>query len=288
MTEPIQLSLWEEESPRDPVASRPFLKWAGGKTRVVPRIRSYLPAGSRLIEPFAGSAALWLATNYPSALLADINADLITLYQTLQREGPSFITYCQTFFTPALNTPDAYYAARNRFNTTTDPSEKAALFLYLNRHGYNGLCRYNGKGTFNVPFGRYRQPYFPAREMHHFWDKSRTVTFQVGDFRTILAQAHAGDVVYCDPPYVPLSPTANFTDYTQEGFTQADQEELAEWARQLAQRGIPVLISNHATAFTQALYHDAHQIIFPVSRSISCHGSTRAPVNELLAVYGIA
>ncbi|WP_081700443.1 Dam family site-specific DNA-(adenine-N6)-methyltransferase [Sulfobacillus thermosulfidooxidans] len=266
--------------------SRPFLKWAGGKARLTPIIRTQLPAGRRLIEPFAGSAAVWLATDYPSAIVADINEDLIHLYQTLQVEGPSFIDYCRTFFTPEMNTAEAYYACRERFNTTKDQREKSALFLYLNRHGYNGLCRYNAAGRFNVPFGRYRRPYFPATEMHRFWEKSRTATFVVGDFRTILAQAQFGDVVYCDPPYVPLSSTANFTDYAGEGFGEVEHEALAWWARHLADQGIPVVISNHATPWTRELYKTATQLIVSVPRFISCDGKRRESVDEVLALFG--
>lgn len=266
--------------------SRPFLKWAGGKARLAPMIRAQLPRGQRLIEPFAGSAAVWLATDYPKALIADINPDLIHLYQTLQNEGPDFITYCRTFFTPDTNRADTYYAYRDRFNTTREPREKAALFLYLNRHGYNGLCRYNASGRFNVPFGRYRRPYFPKAEMEAFWVKAHTATFVVSDFRQILAQAQLGDVVYCDPPYVPLSSTANFTDYAAGGFGPAEQEALADWAERLAGQGIPVVISNHDTPWTRELYRTASQITVSVPRFISCDGQRRESVDEVIAVFG--
>lgn len=264
---------------------RPFLKWAGGKARLAECIRAQLPPGRRLIEPFTGSAAVWLASSYPNALLADINPDLILLYRTLQREGIPFITYCQTFFTPETNTADVYYALRHRFNTTSDAREKAALFLYLNRHGYNGLCRYNASGQFNVPFGRYRRPYFPMAEIEAFWLKSRTAQFAVGDFRAVLAQAEPGDVVYCDPPYVPLSDTANFTDYSAQGFTQADQEDLASWAERLAKKGIPVIISNHLTPWTRQRYRAATQTVVSVPRFISCDGTRRQAVDEILALF---
>ncbi|PSR21927.1 MAG: DNA adenine methylase [Sulfobacillus acidophilus] len=265
--------------------SRPFLKWAGGKARLVPVIRTHLPPGRRLIEPFAGSAAVWLGTDYPTALIADANPDLIHLYQTLQTEGPDFIAYCRTFFTPDTNCADTYYAYRDRFNTTRDPREKAALFLYLNRHDYNGLCRYNASGRFNVPFGRYRRPYFPQAEMQAFWVKAHTTTFVVGDFRQILAQAQTGDVVYCDPPYVPLSSTAHFTDYAVGGFGPEDQEDLAARAEHLADQGIPVVISNHDTPWTQALYRRAARITVSVPRFISCDGQRRESVDEVLAVF---
>jgi DNA adenine methylase len=267
-------------------APRPFLKWAGGKLRIRDRICALLPPGSRLIEPFVGSAAVWLGTNFPSALLADKNADLINVYQVLQEEGPDFIEYCRQFFCPETNTRECYNELRDRFNHTTDRRERAALFIYLNRHGFNGLCRFNSLGMFNVPFGRYRRPYFPAAEMLAFFKKAQTATFMVADFRTVLKMARKGDVVYCDPPYVPLSSTANFTKYTGDGFSRKDQEDLLDWAERLARKGIPVIISNHATPWTRSRYSRAVIQEFLAPRVISCNGNSRGSVREILAVFG--
>ncbi|WP_020375822.1 Dam family site-specific DNA-(adenine-N6)-methyltransferase [Sulfobacillus thermosulfidooxidans] len=266
---------------------KPFLKWAGGKYRLLNRIRERLPRGTRLIEPFVGSAAVWLNTDYPHALLADNNRDLIQLYQTLQKYGAAFIEYCRSYFVPDNNVAERYYALRQRFNSTEDPWEKSALFLYLNRHGYNGLCRYNGAGAFNVPFGRYRQPYFPEEEMYYFAEKAKTAEFVWEDFRAVMSSAKAGDVIYCDPPYVPLSPTANFTGYSAGGFDWRDQKDLAMWAENLAKQGIPVLISNHATDFTEHIYVHRGALLdyFDVQRFISCDGNHRQVAHELLALF---
>ena len=133
---------------------KPFLKWAGGNYRLIDRIQSVLPAGNRLIEPFVGSGAVFLNTNYKSNLLTDSNPDLINLFKNLQNEGQNFINYCSSFFVPENNNELAFYQFREEFNTTTDIRKKSALFGYLNRHCFNGLCRYNSKGGFNVPFGR--------------------------------------------------------------------------------------------------------------------------------------
>jgi DNA adenine methylase len=271
----------------EPFTMRPFLKWAGGKYRLVERIRARLPQGTRLVEPFAGSAAVFLNTAYPSALIADANRDLINLYRVIQQEGMAFIEDCRPLFSPENNQAERYYAFRERFNTTRDEREKAALFLYLNRHGYNGLCRYNGAGHWNVPFGRYQRPYFPERELQAFWVEARRATFWHADFRAVLASCVAGDVVYCDPPYVPLSSTASFTDYAAGGFGAKDQLDLAHLARALGARGIPVLISNHETAFTLSLYHDAVVERFGVQRFISRDGARRQVAGELLAAFGI-
>ncbi len=265
---------------------RPFLKWAGGKTRIVERIRAVLPQGRRLVEPFVGSGALFLNVEFDAYLLADANRDLINCYQQLQRGGLRFIDACAAYFTPANNQPDAYYALRQRFNATVDREERAALFVYLNRHGYNGLCRYNSSGGFNVPFGRYTRPYFPRDEMIYFWQKAARCEFWVADFVTTLRATAVGDVVYCDPPYAPLSTTANFTSYSADGFDLAQQQQLAEEARRAAQRGVPVVISNHDIAFTREIYAAADRLVaFDVQRNISRDIANRTKAAELLAVY---
>ncbi len=267
---------------------KPFLKWAGNKYAIIERIKRLLPESPRLIEPFAGSAAVFLGTDYPSALLADSNADLIHLYQLLQKEGDAFIAYASELFTLENNREDNYYTLRSEFNSTDDICRKSALFLYLNRHGYNGLCRYNAKGGFNVPFGRYGKPYFPRKEMVEFSAKAKHAEFRVADFRSVMMEARAGDVVYCDPPYVPLSRTANFTSYGTGKFGEAEQAALAILAESLAARGVTVVISNHDTEFTVQAYRNAALKRFDVQRNISCNGQNRGKAKELLALFTAA
>lgn len=265
---------------------RPFLKWAGGKYRMVDKITAVLPKGQRLVEPFVGSGALFLNVEYPAYLLADNNEDLINLFQTVQEQGSEFIDYAATFFTPVTNEKEAYYELRTQFNAATDVTERSALFLYLNRHGFNGLCRYNSSGGFNVPFGRYKKPYFPYDELHHFYKKAQRAMFVCADFTAVMSTLTRGDVVYCDPPYVPLSQTSNFTSYSAEKYDLAQQKELARLAETLSQRGIPTIISNHNTPFTQHEYKKAAIKTFQVRRHISCKGNDRHKVGELLAVFG--
>ena len=265
---------------------RPFLKWAGNKFRILEHILPMLPEGKRLIEPFAGSAALFLNSDYEQYLLSDRNADLIDLYNILKQDGPAFIDYCAQYFVARNNQEKRYYRLREQFNACDDPHQRAALFIYLNRHGYNGLCRYNAGGGFNVPFGRYKRPYFPAREMLAFHQKAQRASFSVSDFEQAMQQARRGDVIYCDPPYVPLSTSANFTTYSAGGFNLADQQELAHLAESAARDGIPVLISNHNTAFTRKIYLDAHKTKrFKVQRYISCNGNKRNSAGEILALF---
>lgn len=265
---------------------RPFLKWAGNKFRILDHIQKHLPEGKRLVEPFVGSGAVFLNSNYDRYLLADSNIDLINLYNLLKKEGPEFIDYCQQLFTDDNNTAETYYQLRYEFNHTDDIERKAALFIYLNRHGYNGLCRYNSKGGFNVPFGRYKRPYFPAAEMLHFHHKAKRASFKHLDFEKVMTRTRSGDVIYCDPPYVPLSDSANFTSYSAGGFALEQQHRLAELADENLQRGIPVLISNHNTKFTRKIYKTASKKkVFDVRRFISCNGQKRHHAEEVLAVF---
>ena len=268
--------------------SKPFLKWPGGKYRLTNRIVKRLGQGKRLVEPFVGSGALFLNTDYQKYLLADTNQDLINLYRHLQSEGPVFVEYCKTFFTQKNNNEDKYYRFREEFNTSTESRLKSALFLYLNRHCYNGLCRYNSKGKFNTTFGRYSRPYFPQNEMLNFFHKAKNAEFICAGFSDTIHLVTKHDVVYCDPPYVPLSKTANFTDYSTGGFNWDDQIALADWASRLSAKGIQVVISNHNTPTARKLYLEAGATMekFRVRRTISCNTDKRNLVGELLAVFG--
>lgn len=278
-----------------------FLKWAGGKSRVLPKIQSVLPQGKRLIEPFVGSGVVFLNSDYPEFLLADSNADLINLFNQLIAEGEDFINYAKVLFTPENNTEESFYALRDKFNNTDDVREKSAIFIYLNRHCFNGLCRYNSKGGFNVPYGRYSKPGYPEAEMHGFLKKAAFAKFIHSDFVQIMEMAEVGDVVYCDPPYAPLKQISNFTSYAAGGFGLDEQEKLAEMARKLQSRGIPVIISNHNTEFTQTIYkgkkiplHESEDVDnyedlelhkFDVQRNIAADGANRNKAKELLAVF---
>ena len=264
---------------------KPFLKWAGNKYRIIEHIKKVLPKGKRLVEPFVGAAAVFLNTDYDSYLLTDNNADLIQLFQVLQREGPAFIEFARAFFTPESNQEAIYYQNRTLFNQTTDLRLKSALFLYMNKHGYNGLCRYNQQGEFNVPFGRHTQAYFPEEEMLFFYEKAQRAEFATADFVAVMENGRSGDIFYCDPPYVPLSETANFTSYSSDKFTLAQQAQLAQLAVKLSERGIPVILSNHDTPFTRQSYTEAEIHAFPVRRTISRNGSKRGKAKELLAVF---
>ena len=267
------------------VFNRPFLKWAGGKSRVLSRIQQVLPKGKRLIEPFVGSGSVFLNTDYESYLAADINPDLIHLYQLLKQNKKPFIDYCSEFFVEKNNQQEAYYELRQLFNDSPMGELRGALFLYLNRHGFNGLCRYNLKGGYNVPFGRYKKPYFPEKEMVFFTEHAAQVTFVCDDFRQVILGAEAGDVVYCDPPYVPSSETAYFTQYAPKDFSLSCQRDLAETVETAVSRGVAIVISNHDNEITRKLYQNAEITSFLVQRQISSKANERTKAQEMLACF---
>jgi len=276
-------------SANKPKNQRPLLKWAGNKYPIIDIVLASLPKGKRLVEPFVGSAAVFFNARYERYLLSDSNGDLINLYRLLKQHGDRFIDYARSLFEPDNNRAEVYYLLRDEFNRQhddpDDPMRRAALFLYLNRHGYNGLCRYNASGGYNVPFGRRSSVYFPEAEMRFFISIAAQAIFQQQDFAHCMRHSKPGDVIYCDPPYLPLSATANFTAYHRDSFGLHQQAQLAQLAKDCAARGIPVLISNHDTPLARELYADAQLQTLQVQRNISCKGDGRGKASELLALF---
>ena len=265
--------------------NRAFLKWAGGKDPLLDDIKRYLPQGECLIEPFVGAGSVFLNTDFSRYILADINSDLISLYNIVKTRTDEYVQASRELFMPETNQAEVYYQFREEFNACQDPFRRAVLFLYLNRFGYNGLCRYNLRGEFNVPFGRYKKPYFPEAELYHFAEKAQNAEFHCLSYEECMDRADTNSVVYCDPPYAPLSATANFTAYHTNSFSPKEQAHLAEMAEKLVSKQIPVLISNHDTPDTREWYRAAKHFQVKVRRSISSNGGTRKKVNELLALY---
>ncbi|MCJ8296254.1 MAG: Dam family site-specific DNA-(adenine-N6)-methyltransferase [Colwellia sp.] len=266
---------------------RAFLKWAGGKYRLCDVISKMLPNERRLIEPFVGAGSVFLNTDFDEYILNDINQDLINLYKIIQVKPDSFIEDARKFFNPEHNQAETYYQLRADFNASKDSYFRSLVFLYMNRHGYNGLCRYNKKGGYNVPFGKYKRPYFPEAELNYFAEKSHKATFVCEGYRQTFARAENGDVIYCDPPYVPLSKTASFTSYAGNGFGLDEQADLANAAEEVSENGtISVVISNHDTIWTRKIYEHAVKIkSLKVARTISQNATKRKKVAELLALY---
>lgn len=285
---------------------RPLLKWAGGKRQLLPAIRRHYPACfTRYFEPFLGSGAVFFdllgtgALKGRTARLVDCNADLIGCYTQL-RDNPSAVV-------AALRKLDAghrrggsafYYEVRDgSFNPAREAGaaytpELAAMVVYLNRTGFNGLFRLNRRGGFNVPAGRYQDPVI-CDEVHlrrvATALASPGVTLELSSFEAAFADVGAGDFIYCDPPYAPLSRTASFAHYTAGGFSSADQARLQAHVVGAARNGAAILLSNSSAAEIEQLYSRAdareaglvvHRV--PARRAINSRSEARGPVDELL------
>ena len=264
---------------------KPFLKWAGGKHKLAPRILATLPKTKTLVEPFVGSGAVFLMADYEHYVLSDINPDLILMYQQIQQNTEEFISRAKKVFEEDNNNSLDYYRLRKEFNDSKNPERRAELFIYLNRYCFNGLCRYNSKGGFNVPFGDYSGPSFPEKEVRDFGQKSKLATFVLQDFRGAMTSVTEDSSVYCDPPYIPKSTTASFTAYSGKGFELNDHKDIRKLAKELQARKIPVLVSNSDTALSRQLYEGDTKQDFEVQRNISSNGNTRNKAGELLVEY---
>lgn len=267
--------------------NKSFFKWAGNKYRVLPHILPLIGTPKRYIEPFAGSLSVALNVVALEYFLNDFNDDLINVYERVMYDK-DFIDDCERYF--ADNNNDvAFYHFRNEFNNSIDVRRRAMLFVYLNRHCFNGLTRYNKSGQFNVPFGKYKSPYFPRKEMENFISvfSGQSVEFSAGDFAAdgLYQNVDSSTVVYFDPPYLPLTDTANFSDYATGGFDYDDQVRLRDLAVSLANRGARVIISNHDTPVARELYSSASITSIDVGRFIAAKGTSRKKVKEVLAVW---
>jgi len=255
---------------------KPLLKWAGGKRWLVPYLgRIYAShRHRRLVEPFCGGMAITLGLLPEKALLNDINPHLINFYQWVKKGLSIEIA--------VANDASVYYRHRDRFNELirkglADTSEAAQLFYYLNRTGYNGLCRFNRKGQFNVPFGRYSQINY-QKDFLHYVSVFEKWNFMCTDFENLILDPE--DFVYADPPYdVP------FRQYSDQDFSWQDQVRLAKW---LIKHPGPVVLSNQATKRIVEFYSDlGYKIHFLEGpRTISCK-TDRRPAKEVLAVRNL-
>ncbi len=276
-----------------PPDARPFVKWAGGKGTLLGAIAERIPKDRtyhRYVEPFVGAGAMffWIRRSFPdlSASIGDSNEDLIVAYGAVRDDVDGVIAKLETH--AHLHSKEHYYAVRAK--VPHGETERAARFIYLNRTCYNGLYRVNRKGLFNVPMGRYDKPRILDREnILAVSTTLRDVELKSGDFGALTDDCGAGDLVYLDPPYVPLSETSHFTSYTRDGFGRPEQERLAKTFEAAVARGASVILSNSDTALVRELY----SAIEPkpsfdeveVPRSINSKAGGRGRVRELLIYH---
>lgn len=260
-----------------------FLKWVGGKGRIIPQLLPHLPTGRRLIEPFVGGGSVFINTNYDSYLLADSNRDLIDVYLWLRTSPARLIKETRELF----NSKPDFNDVRLQFNCTLSSFtiERAAQFLYLNRHCFNGICRYNKKGEFNTPRGKYKSVYFPESELIAFSNKlnRQSISIRDDDFEDTIATAGDGDVIYCDPPYVSGAQNNIFTGYTSRGFDCQSTELLEISLTDAVSRGATAVVSSSNNSFVKHIFRDfkIHEIDAP--RSVAANGN-RSPAREIIAV----
>jgi DNA adenine methylase len=262
----------------------PIVKWAGGKRRILPELIARLPLTGRCagtyFEPFAGGLALFFDQRPARAVVSDMNEDLVNLYQVVRDNPGGLLKAIQTF----VNTPEGYAEARACDVRLLTLVQRAARFYYLNHTCFNGLYRVNKRGTFNVPFGKYKNPnLYPVEIVHAASRALQETVILHEDFATVCQRAVAGDFIYFDPPYIPIK-GSSFVNYTTDGFTALDQERLANLFHSLAERGVRAMLSNSDTAATWDLYVGPTTTIDTIMapRSISCKGQGRKAVAEVI------
>lgn len=262
-------------------SSRPFLKWAGGKAKLLASICALAPPDfGTYYEPFVGAGALFFRLAHRPSVIGDVNTKLITTYRALQFDPDSVIRRLRTY----VNEEKFYYAIREKNFAVGPDAERAADFIFCNRVGFNGLFRENGKGQFNVPFGRNpRATLCDEDRLISVATALQEMEIRSGDFAETVRSAREGDFVYFDPPYMPISATSSFTGYSADGFSYADQVRLRDVARDLKSRGVSVVLSNSSAPVVYDLYRGdfvIHEVMAP--RAISASAESRGPVKELL------
>lgn len=265
---------------------RPFLKWAGGKTRLLNILLWFSPQTFESYhEPFLGGGSLFFGLyrnrKIKKAIISDINAELIDTYLAIRDNVNEVIRLLQSF----PYNKEFYYFMRDQDPWQLSLPERAARMIYLNKTGYNGLYRVNRKGKFNVPFGRYKAPkYFDRENLIAVAQSLQDVEILCTSFETVLERAAPGDFVYFDPPYVPLTQTANFTSYHANGFGPSDQERLRDVCVALSERKVYVMLSNSNTKMVRSLYGLEHFSIEEVlaNRAINCDKNKRGKISELI------
>ena len=265
----------------------PFLKWAGGKRQLLSQIDLYIPKSfNKYIEPFVGGGALFFYLLPKNAILNDINQDLINTYRVIKENVSELITSLKKH----KNEEEYFYKIRSvdrnldEFKTWSDV-EKASRVIYLNRCCYNGLYRVNSKGYFNAPFGKYKNPKICNEENLKLVHKVlKDVKLMNTSFELCLNYAKKDDFIYFDPPYVPISESANFTSYTKSSFKKEDQIKLFNVFKELDQKGCKLLLSNSYNEFILKLYKNYQINIVYAKRAINSNPDKRGEIKELLII----
>lgn len=265
----------------------PVVKWVGGKRQILNEITRYVPKSFKTyFEPFLGGGAVLFELQPKKAIVNDLNKELINVYEVIKNNVDELIEDLGYY----ENNSECFYATREldrdeEIYKTLTPVKRASRIIYLNKTCYNGLFRVNSAGEFNTPFGNYKNPNIvnevTLRAVSSYFNKA-DIIFYSTDFEEVLLSTSEGDFVYLDPPYDPVSDTANFTGYNQGGFDKEEQIRLKNVCDQLHSKGVKFLLSNSATDFIKNLYKDYAIEIIQAKRSINSNGKKRGGIDEVL------
>lgn len=250
----------------------PVLRWVGGKSQMVVRLLRFLPDDvhhRQYWEPFFGAGSLFFALQPAQASISDANGHLMSFYNQL-RSNPDLV-HRKLVALSQDKSPEHYYSVRDEYNRSRSSGKRAAMFLYLNKHCFNGIFRVNRKGKFNTPFGKRRNYVLPTRE--HLRSAAAALgraDLATASFEDVLSDISARSFVYLDPPYPPLNGTSFFTHYTADRFSRADQERLADTARELSRGGALFMMTNADTPETRRLYSGFNQYTLSAVRYVTC------------------
>lgn len=269
------------------VEARPFLKWAGGKTQLIPQLEDLLPRDIKTFyEPFIGGGSFFFhlanKRRFTRAVLNDWNPELVNAYRVVRDFVEELIEQLALY---EIN-KETFEELRKTDPNDLSPVRRAARTIFLNKTCFNGLYRLNKKGHFNAPWGSYKNPKVLNEAVLRNCSEAlnRFAVLHNKDFAETVKTAKFGDVVYFDPPYVPLNPTSNFLNYTSDGFSWTDQRRLALCFRELVDRGVAVIASNSDTPQVHELYEGFERHIVQARRSINSKGNKRGPINEVVIV----
>ena len=285
---------------------KPFLKWAGGKTRLLPELLPYIGTPNTFVDVFCGGGSVSLNVECKKLISNDINSHLIGLYNHVRNNDPHIFT---EYFKDSNCNKETYIKLREKFNSLEDGVEKSKLFVYLNKHSFNGLTRYNRSGFYNVPFGRITKSNEKQdgvtiikekinsfnekailtlqQDIKSFKEKMIDTNFTCYSFDNpvLYKELKEGDAVYFDPPYIPLNETAFFTDYFSGGFGMEEQIKLASTAEELSFKGVRAIISNSHTSDTEKVFRKGKFNEVEVRRTIGASSHTRKNQAEYIILY---
>lgn len=265
----------------------PVVKWVGGKRQLLDEITPLLPKRvTNYCEPFLGGGAVLFSIQPSKAIVNDLNADLITVYEVIRDDVEALIESLKKH----ENTSEYFYTLRDidrdkASYQSLSKVEKASRLIYLNKTCFNGLFRVNSSGEFNSPFGHYKNPNIvnePVLRAVSKYFNTSNITFYSEDFAETLSRVHKGGFVYLDPPYDPVSDTARFTGYNKGGFDRSEQLRLKRCCDELTQRGVKFMLSNSATEFIKELYQEYDITIVKAKRAINADASKRGAIEEVL------